>query len=116
MRADANAPIRALRDVHTRFPHDGGRRINRCPYQLRDHDRTRVIRRSIFAFHYDVTMDDQDKTPPPCPVCGSAMSFISAIPKVASLPELRTYRCHPCGIVSTKELSGSGTKYRGREF
>jgi hypothetical protein len=101
MRADANAPIRALRDVHTRFPHDGGRRINRCPYQLR---------------HHDVSMDDQDKTPPPCPVCGSAMSFISAIPKVASLPELRTYRCHPCGIVSTKELSGSGTKYRGREF
>src|ERR1700734_2429222 len=105
-----NTNSRTLRDVHTRFPHNGSRRINRCLYQLRDHDRTQVIRRSIFAFHHDVSMDDQDKTPPPCTVCGSAMSFISAIPKVASLPELRTYRCPSCGIVSTKELSGSGTK------
>jgi hypothetical protein len=45
------------------------------------------------------------------------MSFVAAIPKVASLPELRTYKCPPCGAMTTKEVfGGAGTKDRGREF
>src|SRR6516164_9092363 len=39
---------------------------------------------------------------PECPNCGSPMRFCKAVPRVASLPELRTYNCQQCGVTATE--------------
>jgi len=39
---------------------------------------------------------------PVCPNCGSPMRFCKAVPRVASLPELRTYNCQQCGVTATE--------------
>src|ERR1035441_2349712 len=40
---------------------------------------------------------------PPCPTCGKPMTLAQIAPKVASFPELHTFRCHACGDVRTVE-------------
>ena len=40
-------------------------------------------------------LDEADT--PLCPSCGQPMRFVRAIPRFASLPELRTYECKACG-------------------
>jgi DNA-directed RNA polymerase subunit RPC12/RpoP len=37
-----------------------------------------------------------------CPTCGHRMIFRNAIPSVASLPALRTYKCEDCGVRLTE--------------
>ena len=39
-----------------------------------------------------------------CPSCGQPMQFVSAIPRFAALPELRTYECKACGETYTEAV------------
>jgi transposase-like protein len=58
-------------------------------------------------------MDDpRDISRPICSACGKAMALTNTIPKVASVPELRTYRCHLCGSVTTKEIESPAEQDR----
>ena len=60
-------------------------------------------------------MDDpRDISRPICSACGKAMALTNTIPKVASVPELRTYRCHLCGSVTTKEIESPAKQDRKR--
>jgi len=47
-------------------------------------------------------MDGKGSRGPDCPRCGRPMRFYKAVPRVASLPELRTYDCKPCGVTVTE--------------
>jgi predicted RNA-binding Zn-ribbon protein involved in translation (DUF1610 family) len=47
-------------------------------------------------------MDGDGAANPACPSCGMRMRFCKAIPRVASLPELRTYNCKQCGVTVTE--------------
>src|SRR5665647_853658 len=40
---------------------------------------------------------------PPCLTCGKLMTLAHIVPKVASFPELHTFRCRACGDVRTIE-------------
>ena len=42
----------------------------------------------------------------PCKACGANMKLVGVLPRVGSLPELRTFRCHACGNVRTIEQEG----------
>ena len=44
-------------------------------------------------------LDDGDT--PLCASCGKPMHFVRSIPRLAALPELRTYECKPCGVTYT---------------
>ena len=44
-------------------------------------------------------LDDADT--PLCASCGKPMRFVRAVPRLAALPELRTYECEPCGVTYT---------------
>jgi rubredoxin len=46
-----------------------------------------------------------DAEAPRCPNCGQPMHFVSAIPRFAALPELRTFECKPCGVTYTAEVT-----------
>ena len=41
---------------------------------------------------------------PRCPDCGKPMLFQRSLPKLAGLPELRTFKCEICGAVVTEEV------------
>jgi DNA-directed RNA polymerase subunit RPC12/RpoP len=47
-------------------------------------------------------MDARTAENPNCPSCGNRMVFFKAVPAVASLPALRTYKCEQCGVPVTK--------------
>ena len=47
-------------------------------------------------------MDGKGEWGPDCPSCGRPMRFCKAVPRVASLPELRTYNCKSCGMTVTE--------------
>jgi len=51
----------------------------------------------------EFTMLDGDDAPL-CPSCGQPMQFVSAIPRFAALPELRTYECKACGEAYTEAV------------
>lgn len=40
---------------------------------------------------------------PHCPSCGKPMLLARTVPRVASLPELRSFECRICGVVITTE-------------
>jgi len=44
-------------------------------------------------------LDDGDT--PLCASCGKPMRFVRSIPRLAALPELRSYECKPCGVTYT---------------
>ncbi len=46
-----------------------------------------------------------DAETPLCTSCGKPMRFVSAIPRLAALPELRTFECKPCGVTFTAEVA-----------
>jgi C4-type Zn-finger protein len=54
-------------------------------------------------------MDAQIHKTPNCPTCGNRMFLLKAIPRVASVPELRIYKCEECGVRKTE------TKQAGHE-
>jgi transposase-like protein len=47
-------------------------------------------------------MDAHIHKTPNCPTCGNRMFLFKTIPRVASLPELRTYKCEECGVKKTE--------------
>ena len=49
------------------------------------------------------SMDYKQLPSPPCLTCGKLMTLAHIVPKVASFPELHTFRCHACGDVRTVE-------------
>jgi len=46
-------------------------------------------------------MADDDAESIQCAVCGATMRLVHVTPRVASLHELRTFRCDACGHVDT---------------
>ena len=50
----------------------------------------------------DYTRSDNVPPVPPCPSCGRPMRFVRAIPRLAALPELRTYECKGCAVTYTE--------------
>jgi len=44
-------------------------------------------------------------TAPPCPSCGKPMALARILPRLGGAPELRTFQCHPCGVVQTEAVS-----------
>ncbi len=46
-----------------------------------------------------ITIDEK-----PCAVCGQPMRLIKILPSVATLPELRTYKCDACGVMVTDAI------------
>jgi len=45
---------------------------------------------------------EQFRPAPACPSCGKPMRFTRAVPRIAALPELRTYECKQCGVTLTE--------------
>lgn len=39
---------------------------------------------------------------PICPKCAGVMKLVRTAPRLGGLPELRTYRCEPCGTAFTE--------------
>ena len=39
-----------------------------------------------------------------CPRCERPMNFVSSIPKIGSIPELRIFSCGFCNEIETKEI------------
>jgi hypothetical protein len=63
-----------------------------------------VALRGINKLNSADVIDQAEIIYPLCPACGRGMSLANTIPKVGSAPELRTYRCEPCGSMTTKEI------------
>lgn len=43
----------------------------------------------------------EERNAPLCPDCGWPMHFVRAVPRLAALPELRSFQCKACGISCT---------------
>lgn len=62
-----------------------------------------------------VHMEDQESTNTVlCPSCGGRMALVRVLPRTGPYPELRTFRCTPCGEVETKTVSDPGTPIPAR--
>jgi len=55
---------------------------------------------------------DDLRDTPACPNCGKPMRFVRSVPRLAALPELRTYGCKACGVSYTAAVeSGDGVTW-----
>ena len=52
----------------------------------------------------DFLARDASTQVPLCPHCGRPMRFVRAVPRLAALPELRTYACRACGVSYTEAV------------
>lgn len=50
------------------------------------------------------TTIDETANAPLCPSCGQPMCFKRAVPRLAALPELRTFECKRCAVTYTEAV------------
>ena len=55
----------------------------------------------IFAFMIAAKLHSEIDEPILCPSCKAVTWLVRILPKFASLPELRTYKCPSCGKIET---------------
>jgi hypothetical protein len=67
-----------------------------------------LLRTGALAFMAPMTAAEPFREKSAQPVqschCGQPMKLIKTVPRIASFPELRTFRCQKCGHVETVEV------------
>ena len=70
---------------------------------------------AVYRSERTFEMDGDGAGRPDCPSCGRPMRFTRAVPRVASLPELRTYKCNQCGV-TVRRTERAARRLKSRRF